>query len=161
MLMTWRPGCAKAKHSNNPSGYQRHPRTLELCFTERYIGPSDMVPVDVEKGKGLVEHGLRNMSSEAVTQTVLMKEADLEWNMEELKTCTAFSIVAYSQDRTSFIATDAQLDHLKFLAYTFEVSAHGQDLQAGDEGCLPVSPTNSDESAMLSDEDHSNGMFGL
>ncbi|KAG1834256.1 hypothetical protein EV424DRAFT_1341536 [Suillus variegatus] len=216
MLMTRRPGRAKAKRSNNPSGYRRRPRTLELRFAERCIGPSDMVPVDVERGKGLVEHGLRNMSSEAVAQAVLTKEADLEWkrlralasaweievsqrhtrllqilledeaaclanaskeplavsfeslanySMEELKTRTAFSIAAYSQDRMSFIATDAQLDHLEFLARehylptsdedTFEVSARGQDSQAGDEGRLPASPTNSDASAMLSDEDRS------
>ncbi|KAG2087905.1 uncharacterized protein F5147DRAFT_781170 [Suillus discolor] len=191
---------AKAKHSDNPSGYWRRPRMLELRFAERYIGPSDMVPVDVERGKSLVEHGLRNMSSEAVAQAVLTKEADLEWkrlralasaweieilledeaaclanaskeplaisleslanySMEELKTRTAFSIAAYSQDRTSFIATDAQLDHLEFLAHehylptsdedTFEVSARGQESQAGDEGRLPASPTNSDASAML------------
>lgn len=40
---------AKAKRSNNPSSYRRRPRTLELRFAERYIGPSDMVPVDVER----------------------------------------------------------------------------------------------------------------
>ncbi|KAG2046145.1 hypothetical protein BDR06DRAFT_1013132 [Suillus hirtellus] len=154
------------------------------------------------------------MSSQAVAQAVLMKEADLEWkclralasawkikvsqqhtrllqillkdkaacfanatkeplaillealancNMAELKNHTAFSMAMYGQDRTSFIATDAQLDHLECLACehylpmsdedTHEVGACKQDSHAGDEGRLPASPVNLDISAMVSDED--------
>ncbi|KAG2747753.1 hypothetical protein P692DRAFT_20849098 [Suillus brevipes Sb2] len=206
---------AKTEHDDF-SDYQMRPRTMELRFAERYIGPSDMEPVDVEKGKNLVEHGLRNMSSEAVAQAVLTKEADLEWkrlralasaweievsqrhtkflqillqdeaacfasasreplavslealgkcNMAELKERTAFSIAAYSQDRTSFIATDAQLDYLEYLAREhyriptndnniFGIVAREQDSQVGVEGRLPASPANSD--AMLADEDRFN-----
>lgn len=148
------------------------------------------------------------MSSEAMAQAVLTKEADLEWkrlralasaweievsqrhtrllqilledkaaclanaskepmvvsfealancSMEELKTRTAFSIAAYGQDRTSFIATDAQLDYLEGLAHEHylplsdedtleeEVGAREQDSQASGE--------ESPKSVMVLDED--------
>jgi hypothetical protein len=39
---------AKTEHDDF-SDYQMRPRTMELRFAERYIGPSDMEPVDVEK----------------------------------------------------------------------------------------------------------------
>ncbi|KAG1729601.1 hypothetical protein EDD22DRAFT_960874 [Suillus occidentalis] len=60
---------AKTEHDDF-SDYQMRPRTMELR----------LLKVDVERGRNLVEHGLRNMSSEAVAQAVLTKEADLEWN---------------------------------------------------------------------------------
>jgi hypothetical protein len=39
---------AKTEHDDF-SDSQMHPRTMELRFAERYIGPSDMEPVDVER----------------------------------------------------------------------------------------------------------------
>lgn len=39
---------AKARHGNS-SDHRRRPGAMELRFTERYIGPSDMVPTDVER----------------------------------------------------------------------------------------------------------------
>ncbi|KAG1896080.1 uncharacterized protein F5891DRAFT_983778 [Suillus fuscotomentosus] len=72
----------RAKEKYKPYNRNR-PRTMELRFAEKYIGPSDMGPVDVQRtscqGKVLAEHGLKHMSCEAIAQAVLTKEADLEW----------------------------------------------------------------------------------
>ncbi|KAG1880415.1 hypothetical protein C8R48DRAFT_767207 [Suillus tomentosus] len=68
----------RAKEKYKPYNRNR-PRTMELRFAEKYIGPSDMGPVDVQRGKVLAERGLKHMSCEAIAQAVLTKEADLEW----------------------------------------------------------------------------------
>ncbi|KAG1720764.1 hypothetical protein EDD22DRAFT_854567 [Suillus occidentalis] len=135
------------------------------------------------------------MSSEAVAQAVLTKEADLEWkhlrtlastweiedkaaclasaskepmvvsfealancSMEELKTCIAFSIAAYGQDRMSFIATDAQLDYLKGLAREHYLPLSDEDaLEEVVGACEQDSQASGEESpksVMVLDEDY-------
>ncbi|KAG2370328.1 hypothetical protein BDR07DRAFT_1476324 [Suillus spraguei] len=179
----------RAKERHRPYNW-KHPRTMELCFAEKYIGPTNMDPVDVQRGKVLVEHGLKHLSCEAIAQAVLMKEADLEWkhlrlahiihkdkaktyssatsepflsllerlaNSDlgpgELQSCMAFTIAAYSDDKSLYSTTDAQLDQLKHLACEHY---HSESV----EYYMPASPTYSD-SVSSSGEDDSRASPGL
>lgn len=69
----------QAKEKKYKPYNRKRPRTMELRFAEKYIGPSGMDPVDARRGRVLVERGLKHLSCEAIAQAVLTKEADLEW----------------------------------------------------------------------------------
>ncbi|KAG1849718.1 hypothetical protein F4604DRAFT_1934733 [Suillus subluteus] len=68
-----------AKVQRNP--YERHdPSTLQRRFAASQLSPIDSRTVsDIQKGKVLLENRLQNLSSDAIAQAVITKQADVEW----------------------------------------------------------------------------------
>ncbi|KAG1722746.1 hypothetical protein EDD22DRAFT_962149 [Suillus occidentalis] len=74
--------------------------------------------------------------------------ANSDLDSAELQSRMAFAISSYSEDKSSYSAADAQLDHLEYLA------RERYDSEAFEDH-MPTSPTDLDASASSSDEDDS------
>ncbi|KAG2157243.1 hypothetical protein DEU56DRAFT_905906 [Suillus clintonianus] len=64
-----------------PRPYERRdPSTQHRRYAATQLSPIDSTPVpDVQKGKALLESRLQHLSSGAIAQAVITKQADIEW----------------------------------------------------------------------------------
>jgi hypothetical protein len=92
-------------------------------------------------------------SEPLLTSLETLVNSDLD--SPELQRRMAFAISAYSQDKSTYSAADAQLDHLEHLA-----REHYDQVESFEDH-MPTSPTDSDASALSSDEDDSDVMRGI
>ncbi|KAG1791582.1 uncharacterized protein HD556DRAFT_1385557 [Suillus plorans] len=85
-----------------PKPYERHgPSTLQRCYAASQLSPFDsrtLLDIQPEKGKVLLEGRLQHLSSKAIAQAVVMKQADVQWRRMRALT-TAWEIQAITEHK--------------------------------------------------------------